>query len=128
MSQMKCLLAVAAMLWIGAGAANAQAGSALAGMANTPSLSARLMGGAGIPLGASELRPSGLSPNVPSLPSPATSFGSSQMTMPGGTTGFAGSETSMSPSFGTPLVNHRITNYGAGGMQRMPGSPLGSNR
>jgi hypothetical protein len=95
---MNRLIMVAVVLCIGAGEASAQA-------LNTP----------------------GLSPNVSALPSPLNQPGPSS-SMPSGNTGFTNGNTAVAPSFGTPLVNPRITNYGAGGMQRPPGSPRGSNR
>jgi hypothetical protein len=108
MKQLKQLVVIAAVLCVGVGAAHAQ--------------------GVGIPLGSTELNSPGLSPNISALPSPMMSSPTMGSPTPGGSAGLAAGTPSAPPSFGMPLSNPRITNYGAGGMQLMPGMPRGSRR
>jgi hypothetical protein len=138
------VLAATAALLLMDGTALAQ----LAGMnggspsLGVPGIAAPAVAGTGIPFGATELGTGGLSP----LPLGAIPFGSSMtgalgtaglgttgMAMPGiaGSTSLLGNGLSpgvMPPGYtvpspgGGPLLPG-ITNYGIGGMQRLPGSP-----
>jgi hypothetical protein len=141
-------LSVAAALLVTSGVAFAQlnpmpGGSPALGV---PGIAAPTVGGTGIPLGSTELSAGGLSP-VPLGASPGlTPFGSSTTvtTTLGGlgatgttTSGIAGSMSSLgsglSPgvtpptglSLGMPTQTPGVTNYGVGGMQRLPGSVTG---
>jgi hypothetical protein len=120
-TKMKQLLVVMAMLCIGASSASAQ-------MEAAPSTAARSGSGVSIPLGSTELRTPGLSPDGAEFPLPGTQFGSSAMA---GTDYGAGLAAADTPSLGlgnSGPVNRLITNYGTGGMQLPPGSPPGSLR
>jgi hypothetical protein len=141
-------LAATAVLLLTSGAALAQlngmnGGSPLLGV---PGNAAPAVGGTGIPFGSTELGAGGLSPMPLGPSSGLAPFGSSTTgttTMGGfgatGTTtpGIAGSTSSLgsglSPgvmpptalSPGTPTRTPFVTNFGVGGIQRLPGSAPG---
>ena len=122
-------VAAAVSFLLATGTALAQVGSPMLG----PSLgipgAGSMVGGPGIPMGATELGSNGLSP-APFGVMPGTSPVTPSMpstTMMSGTTPALGTGLSpgvLSPSgFGPSSSTFGITNYGVGGVQPLPGSP-----
>jgi len=135
-------LAVAAAVALLLASGNARAQLPTQGLSlGIPDTGSRI-GGTGIPMGATEFGAGGLSP-PPLGVVPGTSPLSSSM--PGTTTGLgapgsmmfgtdpslgSGLSPGVSPpsGFGPPPPSYGITNYGTGGVQPLPGSPLSGAR